>query len=187
MSLDENASTVENNSGVWKTGRGKGRITPKGRQLRESALHEVRTLLGDRSRQRDLLIEHLHLIQDEYGHLSAAHLLALAEEMKISQAEIFEVATFYAHFDVVREDEAPPPPMTIRVCDSLSCELAGAQTLMKSLGNELDPAKVRVLRAPCMGRCDTAPVALFGDTLYENLTIEKVDELIEEAVNEIAG
>ncbi len=178
MSLDENASAVENNSGVWKTGRGKGRITPKGRQLRESALHDVRTLLGDRSRQRDLLIEHLHLIQDEYGHLSAAHMLALAEEMKISQAEIFEVATFYAHFDVVREDEAPPPPMTIRVCDSLSCELAGAQTLMKSLGNELDPAKVRVLRAPCMGRCDTAPVLEIGHNHIDHATAQKVVDAI---------
>ena len=178
MSLDENASAVENNSGVWKTGRGKGRITPKGRQLGESALHDIRTLLGDRSRQRDLLIEHLHLIQDEYGHLSAAHMLALAEEMKISQAEIFEVATFYAHFDVVREDEARPPPMTIRICDSLSCELAGAQILLKSLGNELDPAKVRVLRAPCMGRCDTAPVLEIGHNHIDHATAQKVVDAI---------
>ncbi len=113
--------------GVWKSGKGKGRQTPKGRQFDDAALAEVRALLGDRPRRRDLLIEFLHLIQDEYGCLSAAHLRALAEEMRMSQAEIYEVATFYAHFDVVKEGETPPPDLTIRVCDSLSCELAGAQ------------------------------------------------------------
>ena len=84
----------------------------------------MRALLGDRSRRRDLLIEHLHLIQDQYGHLSAAHLAALAAEMKLAQTEVYEVATFYAHFDVVKEGETPPPPVTVRVCDSLSCAMA---------------------------------------------------------------
>jgi len=106
--------------GVWKSGRGKGRTTPKGRQLDDVAYAEVVELLADRPRSADLLIEHLHLIQDKYGHLSSAHLYALAYEMRLSQAEVHEVATFYAHFDVVAEDEAPPPAMTIRVCDSLS-------------------------------------------------------------------
>ena len=145
-------------SGVWKSGKGKGRKTPKGRQLDDQALAEVLALLGDRPRRRDLLIEHLHLIQDEYRQLSAAHLRALSEEMKMSQAEIYEVATFYAHFDVVKEGETAPPDITIRICDSLSCELAGAQELMADLAKRYNGGReVRVLRAPCMGRCDTAP------------------------------
>src|SRR5699024_7855198 len=104
--------------GVWKSGRGKGRHTPKGRQFDDKALSEVRAILGDAPRRRDLLIEHLHLIQDEYGHLSAAHMRALAEEMRIPMVEVWEVASFYAHFDLVKEDETPPPALTIRVCDS---------------------------------------------------------------------
>ena len=106
----------------------KPRRTPKGRQVDPQALDEVRALLGDRPRRRDLLIEHLHLIQDNYGHLSAAHLAALAAEMKLALTEVYEVATFYAHFDVVKEGETPPPPVTVRVCDSLSCAMAGAET-----------------------------------------------------------
>ena len=148
---------LDDREGVWKQGRGKGRKTPKGRQVDDTALNEVRALLGDRPRRRDLLIEHLHLIQDAHGHLSAAHLRALGDEMRLAQAEVYEVATFYAHFDVVKEGEAPPPALTIRVCDSLSCELAGAEALKQALEDGLDPAEVRVLRAPCMGRCDTAP------------------------------
>src|SRR3954466_7371640 len=109
------------------------RRTPKGRQVDPRALDEVRALLGDRPRRRDLLIEHFHLIQDHYGHLSAAHLAALAEEMKLALAEVYEVATFYAHFDVVKEGETPPPPITIRVCDSLSCAMAGGEHLLDAL------------------------------------------------------
>ena len=107
--------------------RRKGRTVPKGRQVEPAALEDVRALLGKAERRRDLLIEFLHLIQDRYGHLSARHLAALAEEMHLAQAEVYEVATFYAHFDVVREGETPPPALTIRVCDSLSCALAGAE------------------------------------------------------------
>jgi len=160
--------------GVWKDGRGKGRKTPKGRQLDETALGDVRALLGDRPRRRDLLIEHLHLIQDAHGHLSARHLRALAEEMRLSMAEVWEVATFYAHFDPVREDETPPPPLTIRVCESLSCELAGAGALKAALAAGTDPGEVRVLRAPCMGRCDTAPVAEVGHNHVDHATPETV-------------
>src|SRR5215472_11163205 len=108
-------------------GRRRPRRTPKGRQVEQGALAEVRALLGERPRRRDLLIEHLHLIQDRHGHLSAAHLAALAEEMRLAQAEVYEVATFYAHFDVVKGGETPPPPVTVRVCDSLSCAMAGAE------------------------------------------------------------
>ncbi|MEM9271216.1 MAG: NAD(P)H-dependent oxidoreductase subunit E, partial [Pseudomonadota bacterium] len=126
---------LDDRNGVWKSGRGKGRKTPKGRQYDDQALAEVQALLGDRPRRRDLLIEFLHLIQDKYNHLSSNHLRALAEEMRLSQAEVYEVATFYAHFDVVKEGELAPPDLTIRVCDSLSCELAGAQELIAKLSS----------------------------------------------------
>ncbi|GHF43407.1 NAD(P)H-dependent oxidoreductase subunit E [Seohaeicola zhoushanensis] len=166
--------TVQDGKGVWKSGKGKGRRTPKGRQLDDAALAEVRALLGEGPRRRDLLIEYLHLIQDAHGHLAARHLRALAEELRIGQAEVWEVASFYAHFDLVKEDEAPPPALTIRVCDSLSCELAGAQQLKAALEQGLDPAKVRVLRAPCMGRCDTAPTLEIGHNHIDHATPEKV-------------
>jgi formate dehydrogenase len=172
---------LDTKDGVWKSGKGKGRHTPKGRQLDDSAWGEVKALLGDRPRRRDLLIEHLHLIQDAHGHLSAAHLRALAEEMRMAQAEVYEVATFYAHFDVVKEGETPPPALTIRVCDSLSCELAGAQALKAALDDGLDPAQVRVLRAPCMGRCDTAPVLEIGHHHIDHATVDKVHAAIASA------
>ena len=172
-------SPLDEKKGVWKSGRGKGRKTPKGRQLDDQALAEVLELLGDRPRRHDLLIEHLHLIQDTYGHLSAAHLRALSEEMKLAQAEIYEVATFYAHFDVVKEGEEAPPDITIRVCDSLSCELAGAQELMAKLAAKYNGGReVRVLRAPCMGRCDTAPTLEIGHNHVDHATPEKVAEAI---------
>lgn len=169
---------LDEGKGVWKSGKGKGRRTPKGRQYSDAALAEVQRLLGDRPRRRDLLIEFLHLIQDAHGHLSADHIAALAVEMRLAQAEVYEVATFYAHFDVVREDETPPPALTIRVCDSLSCEMAGAQQLKAALETGLDPAQVRVLRAPCMGRCDTAPVLELGHNHIDRATPEKVSAAI---------
>ena len=169
---------LDDNKGVWKKGRGKGRATPKGRQFDDDALQAVRDLLGDRPRKRDLLIEFLHLIQDTYGHLSASHLRALAEEMRLSMAEIWEVATFYAHFDPLRETDTAPPNLTIRVCDSLSCELAGSEALIQALENGMDPARVRVLRAPCMGRCDTAPVLELGHNHIDHATPAKVEAAI---------
>ena len=169
---------AKKSEGVWKQGRGKGRVRPKGRAYEDQALEEVVSLLGDRPRRRDLLIEFLHLIQDEYGHLSASHLRALAEDMRLSMAEVYEVATFYAHFDVVKENETPPPELTIRVCDSLSCELAGAEELRSALERGLDPADVRVVRAPCMGRCDTAPVLEIGHNHIDHATPEKVTAAI---------
>ena len=166
--------SIESSKGVWKSGPGRGRVRPKGRQLDDLAWSQVQELLGQRPRRRDLLIEFLHLIQDAYGHLSAAHLRALAEEMRLSQAEIYEVATFYAHFDVVKEGETPPPALTVRVCDSLSCELAGAAQLQEALQKGLDPKAVRVVRAPCMGRCDAAPVLELGHHHIDHATPEKV-------------
>jgi formate dehydrogenase beta subunit len=144
-----------------RAGRRRPPRTPKGRQVDPQALVEIRSLLTDRPRRRDLLIEHLHLIQDQYGYISAPHLAALAAEMKMALTEVYEVATFYAHFDVVKEGEKPPPPVTVRVCDSLSCAMAGAEKLLKDLPGKLG-RDVRVVRAPCMGACDRAPVAAVG-------------------------
>ena len=143
------------------SGRRRSPAFDKGRQLEPGVQEEVAALLGDRPRHRDLLIEHLHLLQDEYGYLGASYLQALAAEMRLSMAEVYEVASFYAHFDIVLDGETPPPAVTIRVCDSLSCALAGGDALRETLGGMLDN-QVRVVRAPCMGRCDTAPVAEVG-------------------------
>ncbi|MFZ2144107.1 MAG: NAD(P)H-dependent oxidoreductase subunit E [Xanthobacteraceae bacterium] len=161
---------VENKPG---SGRRRPPRTPKGRQVDPRALDEVRALLGERERRRDLLIEHLHLIQDRYGHLSAAHLAALAQEMKLALTEVYEVATFYAHFDVVKESEAPPPAVTVRVCDSLSCAMAGGEHLLRELPNRLG-LDVRVIRAPCMGACDRAPVCAVGHVQVMHATAESM-------------
>lgn len=163
---------------IRKTGKKKGRHTPKGRQLDYPALHDVRALLGDRPRERDLLIEFLHLIQDHYGHLSARHLRALAEEMGLAMAEVQEVASFYAHFDIVKEDGTAPPAITIRVCDSLSCEMAGSDALLTTLGEKYANGDVRILRAPCMGRCDTAPTLELGHNHIDHATVAKVQTAI---------
>ena len=143
------------------SGRGRGALQPKGRQVRPEAQDEIRSLLGDRPRRRDLLIEYLHLVQDRFGQLSADHLAALGEEMRVPMSEVFETATFYAHFDVVTEDAEPPPPLTLRVCDSLTCELMGAGALLRELETHAGSG-FRVLRAPCMGRCHSAPTAEVG-------------------------
>ncbi len=145
---------------------------PKGRELDETAWSDIRELLGEGERRRDLLIEYLHLIQDRFGCLSAAHLRALAEEMRLSQAEVYEVASFYDHFDVVREGEEKPAPLTIRICDSISCALAGAEALIGEVSAGVCPAAIRVVRAPCMGRCATAPAARIGDREVDHASAE---------------
>jgi formate dehydrogenase len=150
-------------------GSKRAKATPKGRQIDLRALEEIEHLLAGRSLQRDLLIEHLHLIQDTYKQISAAHLAALAEMMKLSFAEVFETATFYAHFDVIKEGEPSVPPLTIRVCDSLTCALLGADKLLHELKSAAGP-HVRVVRAPCVGRCDTAPVAEVGHAYVDHAT-----------------
>ena len=155
-----------------QTSRRRPRQTPKGRQVDPGALADIKELLGARPRRRDLLIEFLHLIQDRYGHISAPHLAALADEMKLAQAEVYEVATFYAHFDVVK-DGPPPPAVTARVCDSLSCAMAGAEQLLAKLPGKLGP-DVRVLRAPCMGACDRAPVVAVGHVQVPQSSPDKV-------------
>src|ERR1700734_3510536 len=163
-----------------KKGGGQGRVraTPKERQVDPQAREEVSTLLGAWPRRRDLLIEHLHKIQDHYGCLSARHLVALAGEMKMAMAEVYEVATFYHHFDVVKEGETRPPAITVRVCDSIACELAGSQDLLAKLPAMLGPG-VRVLHAPCVGRCETAPVAVVGQNPIPHATAELVTEAVE--------
>jgi formate dehydrogenase len=154
-------------------GRRRGRDMPKGRQVDQRSLSEVRALLGDQPRRHDLLIEFLHLLQDKYHCLHARHLAALAEEMKLALVEVYEVASFYAHFDIVMDDETPPPEVTVRVCDSLTCELLGAQKLLAELPGRLG-TKVRVVRAPCMGGCHHAPVTAIGHALHEHATVESV-------------
>src|SRR6202047_4512321 len=154
-------------------GRRRAKSTPKGRQVDPTAAHDTERLLGDRLRRRDLLIEHLHLIQDKYHQISAAHLAALADEMKLSFAEVFETATFYAHFDVVKEGEPDIAPLTIRVCDSLTCAMLGAEKLLHELHNTAGPG-IRVVRAPCVGRCDTAPAAEVGHHFVDHASVKSV-------------
>ncbi len=131
-----------------------------------AARKAIAAMLGAQTPRRDLLIEYLHRLQDAHGFLSADHLAALAEAMKLSRAEVFEVATFYHHFDVVRAGEAPPPPLTVRVCDSISCAMAGANELVAAISQSLGDG-VRVQRVPCVGRCECAPVAVVGQNPVE--------------------
>ncbi len=158
-------------------GRKRAKPTPKGRQVEPAALAEIEALLADRPLRRDLLIEHLHLIQDRYRQISAAHLAALAELMKLSFAEVFETATFYAHFDIVKEGEPDLPPLTVRVCDSLTCALFGAEKLLVELQSSLAP-KVRVVRAPCVGLCDQAPAVEVGHNFLHRASRETVEAAV---------
>ncbi len=169
-----------------KPRRGKGgKFFEKGRQLDPGALEDVRTLLGDRPRRRDLLIEHLHLIQDDRGHLPHRHLVALAHEMRLALTEVYEVATFYHHFDVVLEDETPPPATTVRVCDSLTCSLFGAERLIADLGGAVGD-DVRVVPAPCVGRCEQAPVAAVGKHFVPDASVDKIIDHIKRGAIEPA-
>jgi len=149
------------------------RQAPKGRRVQPQALLEVQQLLGEAPRQRELLIEHLHRLQDHFGHLSDAHLAALAQELRLAQAEVYEVASFYHHFDIVKAGEATPPQVTVRVCDGLSCEMAGARDLLARLPALLG-AEVRVITAPCVGRCEQAPVAVVGHNALPMATAQSV-------------
>jgi formate dehydrogenase len=157
--------------------RKKKKGSPKGRPVDLKAIADIQVLLGNLPRRRDLLIEHLHKIQDSYGFISAAHVVALAHEMKLSAVEIYEVATFYHHFDVVKEGETPPPSLTVRVCDSVSCELAGAQSLLTSLQQGLGDT-IRVIPAPCVGRCQHAPVAIVGQNPIDHASTDNVTSAV---------
>ncbi|CAN1542386.1 NuoF NADH,ubiquinone oxidoreductase, NADH-binding (51 kD) subunit [Burkholderiaceae bacterium] len=151
--------------------RRKGQL--KGRQADEVSLQEVRALVGVAPHRRDLLIEHLHQLNDAYRCLHDRHLVALAKEMKLPMAEVFEVATFYHHFEVVSGDEVAPG-LTVRVCDGLSCELAGAKQLLEKLPALLGRADVRVIPAPCVGRCEQAPIAVVHQNPISHATPERV-------------
>ena len=153
------------------------RQAPKGRRVDAGALEDVQRLLGVESRQRDLLIEHLHKIQDCFGHLSSAHLAALAQEMRLAQTEVYEVASFYHHFDIVKEGGEAPAALTVRVCDGLSCEMAGAGDLLKRLPQLLGK-DVRVIAAPCIGRCEQAPAVAVGQNAVPNATCDAVIEKV---------
>jgi len=160
---DNTAAASATTSDKERTGRGKrSPYLPKGRQVDQQALDDVRALLGDRPRRRDMLIEFLHLLQDRYKQVSAAHMAALAEEMHLAMTEVYEVATFYHHFDVAKEDAGAPAQLTIRVCDGIACEMAGAKPLLEDLGKRYATGEVRVVHAPCVGACDRAPVAVVG-------------------------
>jgi formate dehydrogenase len=147
------------------------RAHPKGRPVDPEALAEVRAALGDAPRRQDLLIEHLHRLQDTYGCLKAAHLVALAQELKLAMTEVYEVASFYHHFDIVKEGDAPPPPVTVRVCETLSCAMAGADALRIEAAQALG-AEVRVIAAPCIGRCDQAPAAVVGRNPVDRASVD---------------
>ena len=164
-------------------GPGKGRggaSNPKGRQLLQNATSEVSALLGDMPRSRDMLIEALHLIQDYYRCLSSNHLVALADEFRLAIAEVYETATFYHHFDVLADEEASPPEITVRVCESLTCEMLGAKELLSSL-NSILGNNARVLTAPCMGACDKAPAVAVGQNQIFHATPEKIEDAVANA------
>ena len=158
----------------------------KGRQIDPNAMEDVRRVLADAPRQKDLLIEFLHLVQDAYGYISASHLTALAGELKLSQVEVYEVASFYAHFDVIKEGETPPPALTVRVCEGLSCEMAGARILIDSLKNGLGDG-VRVQPVPCIGACDNAPAVAVGRNRVGHADLENVSQAIAEDKTEPTG
>jgi formate dehydrogenase len=172
MSQPEQKTDVVDNRKQGRRGK------PKGRVVDLNALLEVQALLGEEARDRDLLIEHLHKIQDRFKHLSAAHLAALAQEMHLSMTEVYEVASFYHHFDVVREGEAAPAPLTVRVCDSVSCEMAGCEDLIAALEAGLGDG-IRVQRVPCVGRCDRAPVAVVDQYTVDNASADSVRAALE--------
>jgi formate dehydrogenase beta subunit len=151
----------------------KVRSTPKGRSVDPQALSEVQALLHNGPRRADLLIEYLHRIQDRYGCISSAHVVALADEMKLAMTEVYEVATFYHHFDVIKDDQARPPPLTVRVCESLSCEMAGAGELLAQLAQRAGK-EVRIVGVPCVGRCEAAPVAVVGRNPVERASVPAV-------------
>jgi len=154
------------------------RNRPKGRAVDPQARADIAALLGDAPLRRDLLIEFLHRIQDTYGHISAAHVVALAEAMKLAMTEVYEVATFYHHFDVVKEGDTPPPQLTVRVCETLSCQMAGGDALRAELAARCGP-DVRIIGAPCIGRCEHAPAAVVGRNPVDRATADAVLRVVE--------
>ncbi|MEC7146387.1 MAG: NAD(P)H-dependent oxidoreductase subunit E, partial [Pseudomonadota bacterium] len=159
------------------SGRRGGRAFNKGRQVDPNTLQQVKQILGNRPRRRDLLIEHLHLFQDKFGFITTKQLVALSYEMKMAMAEVYEVASFYAHFDIVRENDQALPPITLRVCDSITCSLFGSDKILSEAAYSLGK-DIRVVRSPCMGACDKAPVAAIGHSMIENVTPTSIQDKI---------
>src|SRR5258708_18754185 len=155
------------------------RHTPKGRPVDPVARAEVAALIDAVPTGHEFLIENLHRVPVRFGHLSAAHLNALAEAMKLSMAEVYEVATFYHHFDVVKEGETAPPQLTVRVCDTFSCRMAGAQQLLDKLPALVGP-NVRVVAVPCIGRCEEAPAVCVGHNAFGHATENEVAKVLKE-------
>jgi len=155
------------------------RPVPKGRPVDPVARDEVAALIAGVPVDRQYLIENLHRIQDRHGHVSAAHLNALAELMKLAQAEVYEVATFYHHFDIVKEGEKAPAKVTVRVCETLSCAMAGAEDLIAKLPSLVGP-DVRVLRAPCIGRCAEAPAVCVGQNAFGHAKADEVAKCVKD-------
>ena len=181
MSQGETGRSNGDDAGAERSGKRPGlrpKLRPKGRALDRDALVRVRGLLAEMPRRRDLLIEALHRLQDGTGHLAAADLRALAEEFSIPQAEVFEVASFYHHFDIVKEGETPPPALTIRVCDSVACMIAGAEALATALDASVDPQTIRIQRVPCIGRCAEAPAVHVGTRAIAPATTDSVHAAI---------
>ena len=181
MSQGETGRSDGDDAGATRSGKRPGlrpKLRPKGRALDRDALVRVRGLLAEMPRRRDLLIEALHRLQDGTGHLAAADLRALAEEFSIPQAEVFEVASFYHHFDIVKEGETPPPALTIRVCDSVACMIAGAEALATALDASVDPQTIRIQRVPCIGRCAEAPAVHVGTRAIAPATTDSVHAAI---------
>lgn len=161
-------------------GRRHAKSTPKGRHVTDAARADVEALLQDAPRERQFLIEYLHLIQDRHHQLSTAHLAALAETLRLSFAEVFETATFYAHFDIVRDHEPSLPPLTIRVCDGVTCAMFGAESLHATLARQMAAQghEVRIVRAPCIGQCDAAPAVEVGHHIIPDATPDSVQAAI---------
>lgn len=153
--------------------RNKMRGEKHGRRVDPVAREQILELLGDKPRRRDLLIEHLHLIQDNFGHISADHITALASEIKLATTEVYEVATFYHHFDVIKDPHHAPPELTIRVCDSVTCQLNQAHDIIKQLETKYE-GSVRIQPVPCVGRCEQAPVAVVGTNAIPHANVDKI-------------
>ena len=160
-------------------GGGKGSAKPKGRQVDPRAGAEVADALGNLARRRDLLIEALHLIQDRFGGLAPDHMAALADEFRLALTEVYETATFYHHFDVLEDGQPYPPEITVRVCDSIACEMSGARELLSGLEAAFGD-RVRVLAAPCMGACDRAPAVAVGQNQVFEATVDRVSRAVSE-------
>ena len=189
MSLPPEAPTVAAVSVNDMRERIRRKSRLKGRQPEDAAMAEVAQLLGPRPREgfrRDLLIEFLHRLNDHFGVLHDRHLVALAKQMNLPMAEVYEVASFYHHFDIVRGDDAQAPRLVLRVCDSLSCSMAGARELLEALPARLQAAgqgDVQVLAVPCVGRCEQAPVAVVHQCPVPHATVDTVMEAVDSKPN----